>query len=350
MKPNFKKMTPQEKATLKHRIYSSLQKEGLRIRSVRWALPFYLTAACFVAMVGGGWLYFQIRSPESDIERYAALYEDGSYNQYREVRLVLSDQQAVEVQDESAIVYNAAGTRLKINNDRVINQSAHTVQEEKFNTVLVPYGRRTQVSLPDGTHVWLNSGSKLVYPTQFVNDSRTIYLAGEAVLEVSTDPHKPFLVKTDACDVQVLGTVFDVRAYPEDKTTVVALKEGKVRLFYDKTNLFGKPEQLDIMPDMVAVYDRDDEEMTSTQTDASPYLSWRDGYVSFKHSGVVEILARICRNYNVYADLEDVKNLPDTFSGNLMLSDDLNKVLQSLEVLTPYQYSFSDRKITVRRK
>lgn len=82
-----------------------------------------------------------------------------------------------------------------------------------FNTVIVPNSQTANLVLEDGTHIWLNSGSRFTYPTKFARGYRTVKLAGEALFQVNRDEHKPFLVETERLKVRVLGTTFNVKSY-----------------------------------------------------------------------------------------------------------------------------------------
>ena len=102
-----------------------------------------------------------------------------------------------------------------------------------FNTVIVPNSQTANLVLEDGTHIWLNSGSRFTYPTKFARGYRTVKLAGEALFQVNRDEHKPFLVETERLKVRVLCTTFNVKSYSGEDPTV-RLKEGQVEVYTDK--------------------------------------------------------------------------------------------------------------------
>ena len=97
-------------------------------------------------------------------------------------------------------------------------------------TVSVPAGQRTHLTLPDGTTVWLNARTTLSYPTSFNSNERTVFLQGEAYFEVSKNRHKPFIVQTQQYNIEVLGTKFDVEAYPDSKNFETTLMQGSVKV------------------------------------------------------------------------------------------------------------------------
>ena len=109
------------------------------------------------------------------------------------------------------------------------------VMTEEYHTVIVPRGGEYNLTLADGTNVWLNSDSKLKFPLHFVGNQRAVYLEGEAFFEVTSDSLKPFVVKTAEANVKVLGTSFNVMNYTDEAKVEVALLKGKVK-FEDTRN------------------------------------------------------------------------------------------------------------------
>ncbi len=154
-----------------------------------------------------------------------------------------------------------------------------------------PMGERKSITLSDGSSVTLNSGSTLIYPDRYAKKSREVILIGEAKFEVSKNPHKPFIVKTNNFDVQVLGTVFNVSAYPEDNTPSVALESGSVKLFRGKEEVPLSPGQLATL-DMEKGFDIE-------QIDISRIMLWTDGGFAFKQAGITDICSYIERTYGV---------------------------------------------------
>lgn len=100
------------------------------------------------------------------------------------------------------------------------------------NVVSTRYGSKSKLILPDGSQVWLNAGTKLIYPNNFLQDSREVSLSGEAYFDVVHDEKRPFIIHTRKLDIRVLGTVFNVKSYPEDKTTETTLIRGAVAIFF----------------------------------------------------------------------------------------------------------------------
>jgi len=119
----------------------------------------------------------------------------------------------------------------------------------------------------------LNSGSKLVYPVVFAEKKREVYIEGEAVFDVAHMKDKPFVVSTKDFDIKVLGTVFNVSAYPDDKYSSTVLEQGKIELIYRGASILSQ-EKLDISPGYMAVFDRNQKTFEQQQVNTQKYLSW----------------------------------------------------------------------------
>lgn len=146
----------------------------------------------------------------------------------KEVSLVMSDGEQIDITNkESKIQYNRLGTSILVDDTIRLEQDNDT---NGFNQMIVPYGKRSYLLLSDGTKVWINSGSRLVYAPRFTGDTREVFLEGEAYFEVAKDAHKPFYVRTDAFTINVLGTKFNVKAYKDDNEYTTVLVEGKVSM------------------------------------------------------------------------------------------------------------------------
>lgn len=161
------------------------------------------------------------------------------------------------------------------------------------HTLNIPRGMNKQLTLADGTKVWLNAESSLQYPETFEGkDQRVVYLKGEAYFEVAKDSLHPFFVKTDALETQVLGTAFNVRAYSSDDVQVT-LVEGSVKVS-DKHH-----HELRLQPGEHARLHSGNSLKAEPVEEASAYRSWADGQFYFDNTELVEIMRELGRWYNV---------------------------------------------------
>lgn len=334
MQINFNKISNDEKESLKDRIHLGLieleKKESRRRKKKR--LFVYSAAASIVLLVA---LFFNRTvdsKPQTDLERFAAESKTTESNiDLENISLVLQDQKTIAVQDSTIISYGKDGEKVVIGKQAINTNS----NDAAFNTVRVPYGKRTQIVLTDGTTVWLNSGSSLIYPTQFDGDIREVYLTGEAAFDVAHDKTKPFFVKTKECNVRVLGTVFNVSSYPEDATVQTALLQGKVRITYNKKGLLNNQEiQEDLTPGMIATIDKDKKQFKVERKDVTSILSWREGYFTFKSQSLNDILNKLSKYYKIQFIKGSDLNLEANYSGSFSLNENLNSLANTLSSIT----------------
>ncbi len=173
-----------------------------------------------------------------------------------------------------------------------------TVEEKPPLTQMVTKeamkGVKRQVTLPDGTQVWLNSGSQLNYPDGFTDTSRVVYLRGEAFFEVAKDTGRPFSVIAGKVETVALGTAFNINAFDEASTTMVALTEGKVEV-----KLVSDDESVILSPGYAAVLDKSKEELKAMPFQPDIYTAWKDGILVFDHAAEQQVLTRLENWYGV---------------------------------------------------
>lgn len=206
------------------------------------------------------------------------------------------------------------------------------VDNAKINTLIVPYGKRSTITLADGTKVWLNSGSLLEFPSQFANNKREIKLkSGEIYLEVSPDKNKPFNVITSDLNVRVYGTKFNISNYNDAPHTVVLI-EGSVSI---QTN---ESKEVILNPNELVKLSENGS-FEKTKVDGNEYISWKDGYLTLNKTPMSEILNQISRYYNLSFDFEKDVNLKNkTCTGKIYLSENLDNVMTTLTLLSSTQY------------
>lgn len=162
--------------------------------------------------------------------------------------------------------------------------------------VYVPYGDCREVMLADGSKVWVNAGSLLIYPVAFNGSKRTVYLNGEARFEVAKNPAQPFTVNTHYLDIQALGTVFSVQAYPNASVTSTTLEEGSIQV---DTKQVEPASSIVLKPNEQLVYTHNTRQISVSQIDAARMAAWKDGYLIFEHASFGEVVAALERKYDV---------------------------------------------------
>ena len=238
-------------------------------------------------------------------------------------RIILANGSTREFDTEKTSIKQSSSGHLTINDDTLEIKSDKT--SSAINKVIIPYGKRSEIMLADGTHIWLNSGSQLSYPTEFKSDSREVYLSGEAFFDIKPNPEKPFYVITRDIRIKVLGTSFNVSSYEEDNTSQTVLVKGKVSA--GKNQLFSKTVEL--MPGERMVYNKKNRDLTKDKVDTKFYASWISGYLIFENEPITEIYKKLERYYNKNIQAEEgLEKI--SFSGKLDLKDKLEDVLENI--------------------
>lgn len=193
-----------------------------RVRMRKLLLYTASAAASLALLLGGSYLW--LSQPEKTSTSLMARIVETPLPETseKEILLITADDKKLNIENNVNVKYHQNGT-ITLNEKRV-NQSPP--QTEEYNQVIVPKGKRTNIIFADGTRIYVNSGSRVVYPTVFAKDKREIYVEGEVYLDVKRDENCPFFVKTNDLSIKVLGTSFNVCAYKEDaEATVVLVKE-----------------------------------------------------------------------------------------------------------------------------
>ena len=254
-----------------------------------------------------------------------------------EAMVILADGSKVSLDKQmSEISYSTNGRQLIVNND-TITQKAETMKES-MNKVIVSYGKKSMVLLSDGTKVWLNAGSQLVYPAVFLKDTREVALVGEAFFDVVKNPQKPFVVKAADVSVQVLGTRFDISAYPEDKVIQTVLEEGKINLKYSGGGIFKRDYVVEMVPNQMVEFDKISRAANSSTVDVSKFVSWKDGMLEFEKVNLYKALKQVERFYNIKILLEDQSIGSYKLSGKLDLKDEPEEVLNVIKLTVPIDW------------
>lgn len=211
-------------------------------------------------------------------------------------------------------------------------------------SVEAPLGSRTKLYLPDGTLVWLNAGSRMTYSQGFGVDNRKVELEGEGYFEVQRNEKLPFFVKTKDLQLQVLGTKFNFRDYPEDHEVVVSLLEGKVEL----NNLLKKEKEAFLAPDERAILNKANGLMTVETVTASNASQWTDGYLFFDEELLPDIVKELERSYNVNIHIANDSLNKFRFYGNFVRREQsIQEVLDALASTEKIQYKIEERNITI---
>ncbi|MEN5194325.1 FecR family protein [Sphingobacterium faecium] len=244
----------------------------------------YLAASCFLMFLLAGYLIFEQQKTTkylhhtmiSDFKpgtKRAMLSMDDGQN------LVLSDAyDGISMMD--ALTYS----------DGTVIADEQEIAA-KVMTLSVPRGGEYQIVLSDGTKVWLNADSKLIYPKSFAKNQREVTLTGEAYFEVSSDKSRPFIVHTKDQTVEVLGTHFNITAYQDEAVSLVSLVEGKVKVFHQN-----QPAQI-LIPGQQAAFK--DGQIQVYPVNMEEFTAWKNGEFIFNNEPLSTVIQKLARWYDV---------------------------------------------------
>ncbi|WP_052823501.1 FecR family protein [Neotamlana sedimentorum] len=341
-------ITELEKVVLRNKILTAVDNLPKQKRKKR--IRFGVLAFCVVLISSS--LYVLSSKSETSIKTVVSEANNIDVNNSSDVVLVLSNGETVNLNEESSeINYSNSGEKVSLGSKKEVEQQTKKNSKTLYNTLLIPYGKRSKIKLSDGSVVWLNSGSKMVYPAVFNGSQREVYLEGEAIFDVAHNKDKPFIVLSDNQEVKVLGTVFCVTSYKDEKITNTVLKSGSVKISY-KANLNATDftEKMKITPGTKASFNKSTKSIVSEKVNVDHYFSWRDGILIFKNNSLNYITKRLSRYYNINVEILSNDLANETFSGYLDLNENIESVLQNIAASTDMEYTINNNKIIINQK
>lgn len=262
----------------------------------------------------------------------------------QEIVLVLpnGERKTLDKYDEQVVSNEDGGMRI---NDRTLIVESDNSQEKKpqYYTLDVPKGAEYRLVLADGTKIFLNAGTTLSYPDHFVGENREITLSGEAYLEVAKDAKHPFIVNAGDVKIQVLGTVFNVNAYPDGEWVRTTLVEGKVKTECNNQNITMKPGTQ-------VAYNRNSQQVDYKPVDVHLYTSWVEGYYDFEEMELGELMLIISRWYDIPIDFASAELKKIKFSGRLQRYDSAEELFKMLEYTQEIFFDVTKHRITIRNR
>ncbi|MBO9561136.1 MAG: FecR domain-containing protein [Niastella sp.] len=293
-------------------------------------------------------------SPLSQVGTDVAPGRDGAILTLADGRKIILDSLG------NGTIANQNGTAVVLNNGQLKYEAAagKGYAEQQWNTMYTPKGRQFNVTLPDGTRVWLNAASSITFPTAFTGNERRIQLTGEAYFEVTKDKTKPFFVKiNDQAEVEVLGTSFNVNGYGDEPNISTTLLEGSVKVksevrgqksdanapasdHLSLTSAVLKPgQQAQIVNDAVTT-------LTLKQADIDKVMAWRYGAFDFEDASLQEVMRQLARWYDIEVVYE--KGIPDIrFVGEMSRDMTLAGVLKALDATNVHFRIVENRRLVV---
>ena len=217
------------------------------------------------------------------------------------------------------------GTQISASGSGVTYASGVESESVVYNKLEIPRGGEFCLTLSDGTRVWLNSETSIQYPVAFGAKERRVFVQGEAYFEVAKDANKPFTVQFMSSSVTVLGTSFNIRAYPEEKQSQTTLAEGSVRIYSPGSSMLLKPgEQAEVS----ALSG----EMVKQEVEVKNFTSWKDGRFVFEQQPLEDIMRTLERWYDIRVIFKDEGAKRISLSGNMKRYGDFSQVMKMLQM------------------
>lgn len=324
-----------------NRLNNTLKKKESTTRNI--LLSRYIAVACsiigIIILSGVFLLKNQSGKDKQLMSDLACLNIINTKQSVNQIQLVLGED-SLKLDGTKVDVECDKNGQLKINQQSVAinHRKKKTKDTPQYSQLRVPYGKRAFLKLSDGTSLWVNSGSTVIFPTVFDKAKREIRVEGEIFADVTHNIKWPFIVSTKKIDIQVLGTTFNVSAYANDKETNVVLIRGSVSAKPKKGQVtLIKPNQL---------FSHTDEACILKEVDVEEYTSWHNGKYIFHNEPIENILLRLARYYNVTMILPSSAS-GITCSGKLELKEELNHLLNGLSEITSMSYANKDNEYRI---
>lgn len=265
------------------------------------------------------------------------------------VGLTLPEEEVYIISNENKTkIVNNSSLELTTDNKAIVTNDTGDKEEvslatASMNRIVVPYGKRSNITLADGSKVWLNSGTQLDFPTTFTGSTREINVNGEIYIEVEENKDIPFIVNTNNMSIKVYGTSFNVTAYEEDDINRVVLVNGSVGL-----SVLGQKNEVILKPsekaDLIAT------DIIKETVNTSEYISWINDVLEFNETPISEILKRVGRYYNVqFENMPEISLNKQTCSGKLFLSNNLDSVMTAISSISSTEYTRNNNIIQINK-
>jgi hypothetical protein len=317
------------------RTSSTPQRKPIAHNIRRIAVAILAVAAAIALFFGIKYLNINKIQPVEtpDYAGYNLLYQQQPKNDI----VIISEDSELKIEEKNPeLKYDDKGT-LTVNNREVKAETPIAAEQKNpaatpLNRLYVPFGKSAQLTLSDGSRLWVNTGTEVIYPEKFNDDVREIYVNGEIYAKVQHIDNKPFVIKTNGMEIKVLGTEFNFSAYEKDNVRQVVLVNGSVSVLCDENELIMTPSQ---------AFTATDKGVSLKNVDTSLYTSWKDGIYIFNEAPIEDVLFKLARYYNVTVLLP--QQLSETaFCGKLELKDNFDTIMHSLAEVARFNYTVKD--------
>ncbi|WP_196938377.1 FecR family protein [Sphingobacterium pedocola] len=340
----LKQLTEKDRTMLKNRIKQGIDKHRTKKIPARKMVPSWYYAAA-VALVVGCALWFYMPNA---VEQYPTITQrDSIVPGGNSATLTLEDGKEIALSDiHDGIV---VGDSIKYEDGQLVS----SVKEGQMLTLQTPRGGQYQITLPDGTRVWLNAASSLRYPAQFGNKERRVYLEGEAYFDVTkmvlpdvkgTGANVPFLVQSHGQTVEVLGTQFNISAYSDDKATRTTLVEGQVNVALSNTGSTNDDVSRSLRPGQQSLLQNNGLQVNNVNV--RQFTAWKEGKFVFEEEPLENILKTLARWYDVEIVYQGDRSY-GTFTGSVGRYEHISGILDKIGFTQAVKFEIVGRRVIV---
>lgn len=334
MEINHSTLTRQEEDMMLKNIYARYHKHKIR-RLIYWSAG---VAASLL-------LVFMLSLPFTDFmtTKEDSILADMQYSKLdtiRDVQLIIGQKKTIAVAEDADISWTKKDEIAVNGRESNSTYKSRIDADVIYSTLLVPYGKRSFMELPDGTKVWINSGTEVRFHVNMEGKERKICVDGEIYIEVAKDEERPFYVHTSGFDVRVYGTKFNVTSYRNDLEKSVVLLEGSVSVSHKK----GEGGEMFLRPNQM--YTENNRNAGIRDVNALQYISWKDGIWQFTSERLESVALRLSRYYGKNIHCEGEAALKSC-TGKLVLFDDVDRTLQTIAQIFNVKYETDLNEITI---
>lgn len=358
---SFQKKPKTVKATdeLGENIFGKIQENISAVDEDPYNPSFYylksISIAAIILLFISTGLYFYSNRMISEPEQFTEIdVRNDILPGYNKAILTLADGSKISLDDAANGLLASQGNIAitKTDNGQIVYEK-NNVDKSKFishrsaiNTIQTPKGGKYQIRLPDGSKVWLNSASTLIYPTTFAGNERKVQLKGEAYFEIAPNKNVPFRVESDNQIVEVLGTHFNINSYDDEDYVKTTLLEGSVKVILSSNpNEISKTKLL--KPGEQSLTKSSQSGIRIENADTEKAVAWKNGYFKFRNTPIKEIMREIERWYDVELIYEG-KIPSDEFTGFISNDVKISAVLKIMEESGGVKFSVKGKKLKVK--
>lgn len=339
--PQYLQSEYRKRTAVNHARAAEQMKQRIGKERPLWLRPaFYRTAAAvaLIAVCSGivGYLYNNVEPQQEQIAQTVEELKAG-----RSIAvLTLANGKDVELDESTDLQTIKSIAKAEVDGDATKKGNG---QKSSKLTLSVPRGGEFKIELEDGTEVWLNAQSRLIYPETFSETERRVEVEGEAYFKVAKNEAKPFFVEADNQVVRVVGTEFNIHSYKENKTVQTTLVTGKIAM--QQKN--GGDREMILTPGHQAVFDKSARSIKVKSVDTDVVTSWKDGMFVFEDQNLAEIMSTLSRWYDFDYTFTDEKAASTVFMGRIPRYSDFSDVMQIIEMSGGLKLTLNKRKLTI---